>query len=70
MKFNSTKTNGEVVSEKRTYAGFTLSPALVVCTFPTLKSVKSVNVTVIQSAILDLTVVYLDNAIGVLYSSS
>ena len=70
VQFNGTKTNGKVVSEECTYSGTALSPAMVECSFSTLKSVKAVNVTVINSTTLDLTVEYLDNVIGFLYSSS
>lgn len=66
MQFNDTKTNGEVISEECTYAGTTLSPAVVECTLSTLKSAFSVNISVAQLATLDLTVEYLDNVIGVL----
>ena len=70
VQFNATKTNGKVVSEKCTYSGTVLNPALVDCAFSTLKSIKAVNVTVIESTTLDLTVEVLGNVIGVLYSSS
>ena len=55
-QFNGTKTNGKVVSEECTYSGSALSPALVLCTFSLLKSLKSVNVTVVESTTLALTV--------------
>lgn len=70
MQFNGTKTNGKLVSEECSYGGTALDPALAECTFSTSKSVESVNVTVVKSATLNLTVEYLDNFTGVLYSSS
>lgn len=70
VEFSGMKTNGEVVSENCTYSGTALNPALVECAFSTLKSVESVNVTVVESLTLELTAEYLDNVIGVLYSSS
>lgn len=70
MQFDGTQTNAKVVSEECTYSGTVLNPAIVDCAFSTLKSVKSVNVTVVKSLTLDLTVEVLDNVIGILYSSS
>lgn len=70
VQFNGTKTNGKVFSENCTYEGTALNPALVKCTFSALKSVKSVNVTVVEAATLDLTMELLDNVMGVLYSFS
>lgn len=69
VQFAGTKTNGEVVGEECTYDGTAVSPAMVECTFSTLKSVESVTVTVVESASLNLTVEALDNVIGVLYFS-
>lgn len=46
-----------------------LNPALVECTFST-KSVHPVNVTVVKSATLNLTVKYLDYVTGGLYCPS
>ena len=46
-----------------------LNSALMECTFST-KSVHPVNVTVVKSATLNLTVKCLDYVTGVLYSSS
>lgn len=70
VQFSGTKTNGKAVSEECTYNGTALDPAMVECTFSTLKSVKTVTVTVVESASLNLTVEVLDNVVGVLYSSS
>ncbi len=70
MQVNGTKTNAKVVSEECTFSGTVLTPALVECTFSTLKSVKSVNVTVVRSDTTDLTVEGLGNVVGVLHSSS
>ena len=64
------RTNRKVVSEDSTYVGTALGPAFVKCSLSTSKVIKSVYVIVIKSARLDLTVELLDNAIGVLYSSS
>lgn len=45
VQLDGMKTNG-----KCTYAGTVLNQALMECTFPTSKLVKSVNVTAIKSA--------------------
>ena len=40
VQFDGTKTNAKVVSEQCTFSGTVLSPALVECTFSTLKPVE------------------------------
>ncbi len=70
VQFNGTKTNTKVVCEECTFSGTVLTPALVECTFSTLKSVKSVNETVVRSDTMDPTVESLDNVVGVLHFSS
>ena len=68
VQFSGAKTNGKVVAENCTYKGTALNPAMVLCKFSKLKSVHSVNVTIIEAATLNLTAEYLDNLVGVLYS--
>lgn len=69
--FNGTTTSGQSVSEICPYAGTLTDPALVQCKFTKLNSLKEVTVSVISSITLpDTTVEYLDNVVGILYSSS
>lgn len=71
VQFNETTTSGKTVIETCSYKGTALNPALVLCTFYKLKSLKSVIVTPIQSVSTPLTTVeYLDDVFGSLYISS
>ena len=53
MQLDGTKTNGKCI-----YAGTVLIQALMECTFSTSKLVKSVNVTAIKSAKVEMVQKY------------
>ena len=71
VQFNGTTASGKWFAEKCSYAGTVFDPALILCKFSTLKSVRAIDISVPGSATLpNTTVVIIDNPVGTLYSSS
>ena len=69
VQFNGTTVTGNTVSESCSYTGTALSPTLVLCVFSKLDSVTQVTVTPVASVSTPLlTVEFLDNVVGNLYS--
>lgn len=71
VQFNGTTSSGKTAIETCSYAGTVLAPAMVLCNFSTLKSVKAVSLIPTETSTLSTTtVILLDNVVGNYYSSS